>query len=53
MIFADISGCTKFMVENQLAAVYGQQQCITFLIETILYDRRTSPGAGESLSSKV
>jgi hypothetical protein len=35
MILADISGYTKFMVENQLAAVHGQQ-CITFLIETIL-----------------
>jgi hypothetical protein len=35
MILADISGYTKFMVENQLSAVHGQQ-CITFLIETIL-----------------
>ena len=35
IILADISGYTKFMVENQLAAVHGQQ-CITFLIETIL-----------------
>ena len=35
MILADISGYTKFMVENQLAAVHGQQ-CITLLIETIL-----------------
>ena len=35
MILADISGYTKFMVENQLAAVHGQL-CITFLIETIL-----------------
>src|ERR1700736_2951863 len=35
MILADISGYPKFMVENQLAAVHGQQ-CITFLIETIL-----------------
>ena len=31
MILADISGYTKFMVENQLAAVHGQL-CITFLI---------------------
>lgn len=35
IILADISGYTRFMVENQLAAVHGQQ-CITFLIETIL-----------------
>jgi Protein of unknown function (DUF2652) len=35
MILADISGYTKFMVENQLAAVHGQL-CITFLSETIL-----------------
>jgi len=35
IILADISGYTKFMVENQLAAVHGQM-CITFLIETIL-----------------
>jgi hypothetical protein len=35
MILADISGYTRFMVENQLAAVHGQL-CITFLIETIL-----------------
>jgi hypothetical protein len=35
IILADISGYTKFMVDNQLAAVHGQQ-CITFLIETIL-----------------
>jgi len=35
MILADISGYTKFMVANQLAAVHGQQ-CITFLIETII-----------------
>ena len=35
IILADISGYTKFMVENQLAAVHGQL-CITFLIETIL-----------------
>jgi hypothetical protein len=35
IILADISGYTKFMVENQLAAVHGQQ-CITLLIETIL-----------------
>lgn len=31
IIIADISGYTKFMVENQLAAVHGQL-CITFLI---------------------
>jgi hypothetical protein len=35
IILADISGYTKFMVENQLAAVHGQQ-CITFLLETII-----------------
>lgn len=35
IILADISGYTKFMVENQLAAVHGQL-CITFLIETLL-----------------
>jgi hypothetical protein len=35
IILADISGYTKFMVENQLAAVHGQM-CITFLIETLL-----------------
>jgi len=35
IILADISGYTKFMVENQMAAVHGQM-CITFLIETIL-----------------
>ncbi len=35
MILADISGYTKFMVENQLAAVHGQM-CITNLIETLL-----------------
>ena len=35
MILADISGYTRFMVENQLAAVHGQL-CITFLIETTL-----------------
>ncbi len=35
IILADISGYTKFMVENQLAAIHGQQ-CITFLIETII-----------------
>jgi hypothetical protein len=32
---ADLSGYTKFMVENQLSAVHGQL-CITFLIETLL-----------------
>jgi hypothetical protein len=35
LILADISGYTKFMVENQLAAVHGQM-VITSLIETIL-----------------
>src|ERR1700745_1767984 len=35
IILADISGYTKLMVANQLAAVHGQQ-CITFLIETII-----------------
>ncbi|MCC6639995.1 MAG: DUF2652 domain-containing protein [Deltaproteobacteria bacterium] len=35
LILADISGYTKFMVANQLAAVHGQQ-AITLLIETIL-----------------
>lgn len=35
IILADISGYTRFMVDNQLAAVHGQQ-CISFLIETLL-----------------
>jgi hypothetical protein len=35
LILADISGYTKFMVENQLSAVHGQI-VITSLIETIL-----------------
>jgi hypothetical protein len=35
IILADLSGYTKFMVENQLSAVHGQL-CITYLIETIL-----------------
>lgn len=35
MILADISGYTKFMVENQLSAMHGQM-VITSLIETIL-----------------
>ena len=35
VILADISGYTKFMVENQMSAVHGQQY-ITFLIETLL-----------------
>jgi hypothetical protein len=35
LILADISGYTKFMVENQLSAVHGQI-VITTLIETIL-----------------
>ncbi len=35
VILADISGYTKFMVQNQMSAVHGQQY-ITFLIETLL-----------------
>lgn len=35
IILADISGYTRFMLENQASAVHGQQ-CITFLIETLL-----------------
>lgn len=35
LILADISGYTRFMVENQLTALHGQQ-CITALIETML-----------------
>jgi hypothetical protein len=35
VILADISGYTRFMLENQTSAVHGQQ-CITFLIETLL-----------------
>lgn len=35
VVLADISGYTKFMVENQMSAVHGQQ-CITFLIETLI-----------------
>ena len=35
LILADISGYTRFMLENQQSAVHGQQ-CITFLIETLL-----------------
>jgi len=35
IILADISGYTRFMLENQTSAVHGQQ-CITFLIETLL-----------------
>ncbi len=35
IVLADISGYTKFMVENQMSAVHGQQ-CITFLIETLI-----------------
>ena len=35
VILADISGYTKFMVENQMSAVHGQQY-ITLLIETLL-----------------
>jgi hypothetical protein len=35
LILADISGYTKFMVENQLSALHGQM-VITTLIETIL-----------------
>jgi len=35
IVLADISGYTRFMVENQMSAVHGQQ-CITFLIETLI-----------------
>jgi class 3 adenylate cyclase len=35
VILADISGYTRFMLENQTAAVHGQM-CITGLIETLL-----------------
>jgi hypothetical protein len=35
IILADISGYTKFMVENQLSAVHGQM-VITYLIESLL-----------------
>ncbi|MFQ5471425.1 MAG: DUF2652 domain-containing protein [Dehalococcoidia bacterium] len=35
IILADISGYTRFMVENQLSAVHGQI-CITTLIEALL-----------------
>ncbi len=35
ILLADLSGYTKFMVENQLSAVHGQM-CITFLIEAII-----------------
>jgi len=35
VVLADISGYTQFMVENQMSAVHGQQ-CITFLIETLI-----------------
>jgi uncharacterized protein DUF2652 len=35
VILADISGYTRFMLENQTAAVHGQL-CITGLIETLL-----------------
>ena len=35
IVLADISGYTKFMVENQMSAVHGQQ-CITYLIETLI-----------------
>ena len=35
VILADISGYTKFMVQNQMSAVHGQQY-ITLLIETLL-----------------
>lgn len=35
VILADISGYTKFMVQNQMSAIHGQQY-ITFLIETLL-----------------
>lgn len=35
IILADISGYTRFMMQDQLSAVHGQM-CITFLIETLL-----------------
>jgi hypothetical protein len=35
LILADISGYTRFMVENQMTAVHGQMM-ISYLIETIL-----------------
>jgi len=35
VVLADISGYTQFMIENQMSAVHGQQ-CITFLIETLI-----------------
>ncbi len=35
ILLADISGYTRFMVENQTTAVHGQQ-CITFLIEALI-----------------
>jgi len=35
IVLADISGYTRFMVENQMSAVHGQQ-CITYLIETLI-----------------
>jgi hypothetical protein len=35
LILADISGYTRFMLENQTSAVHGQL-CITTLIETLL-----------------
>jgi class 3 adenylate cyclase len=35
VILADISGYTRFMLENQLSALHGQQ-CITLLMETML-----------------
>ncbi|MGD2140579.1 MAG: DUF2652 domain-containing protein [Burkholderiales bacterium] len=35
IVLADISGYTRFMVENQMSAIHGQQY-ITFLIETLL-----------------
>ncbi len=35
IVLADISGYSRFMVENQMSAVHGQQ-CITYLIETLI-----------------
>ena len=35
LILADISGYTRFMLENQMSAVHGQE-CITLLLETML-----------------
>jgi len=39
IVLADISGYTRFMVENQMSAVHGQQY-ITLLIETLMREIR-------------